>query len=190
MKQQNFPSWLDLKITEVGITMKWENKFQHWSLNFAFIGVPWEPMEQPYSDRSQVHNTTLGLLLLLYDYCSHCRETQLHASDYVRCEFSWEWFSTLQPAKAMPCLGSSCAYYQYFGPLLYGSNLKHAAFMVSIKMWYQRLEWDQCYGTFSEPNMCLKSKPETRKWNVQSRHTSYPACDNTVEPFSVKYGIS
>lgn len=46
LKQQNFPSWLDLKITEVGIMMKWENTFQHWSLDFVIVRVPWEQMEQ------------------------------------------------------------------------------------------------------------------------------------------------
>lgn len=91
-------------------------------------------MEKAYSDRSQVHSTTLGLLLLFCGYSSYCRETECHASDCVRCEFSWEELSTLQQVKAMPSLGSSCTSYQYFRPLLRGPNPKHATFTVSKRM--------------------------------------------------------
>lgn len=96
-------------------------------------------MEQAYSDRSQVHSTTLGLLLLLCDYCSYCRETECHVSDPVRCEFSWEGLSTLQQVKAIPSVGSSCTSYQYFGPLSNGPNPKRAAFVVSKTMGCQLL---------------------------------------------------
>lgn len=96
----------------------------------------------------------------------------------------------LAQARAMPHLGSSLACYQFFRPLLCGANLKNATFMVSQRMWCQLLGRDQCYGTFSEPNMCLESKLEIRKWNVRGRHTSYTACDNTTETLCVKYGIN
>lgn len=138
MKQQNFPSWLDLNVMEAGIMMKWGNTFRQKSLDFVIVRIPREPMEQAYGDRSQGHSTTLGLLLLC-GYCSYWRETECHASDRVRCEFSWEELSTLQQVKATPSLGSSCTSYQYFGPLLHGPNPKHAVFTVSKSMWCQLL---------------------------------------------------
>lgn len=103
MEQQNFPSWLDWKIMEVGIMMKWENKFQRWSLASAIVRVPWETSEQALV-------TEVKFIVLLWvgrccpcGYCSYCRRTQCQMCS------PWESLSTLQQAKARPSLGSSCA---------------------------------------------------------------------------------
>lgn len=46
MKQQNLSSWLDSKVMKVGIMMKWEDKLQHWPLDFAILKEWWKPSEQ------------------------------------------------------------------------------------------------------------------------------------------------
>lgn len=141
--------------------MKQENQFQHWSLDFAVFKVPWEPREQ-----GTVTEVKFRVLLWV---CCCCvvivltaerptfvlltmSDVNFHGNNYQPCG---------QPKQCQAwILHYAC--YQDSGPLLYGPNPKHNAFVVSKRMWCQLFRWDSYYGTSSEPNLWLKSKLEKR----------------------------
>lgn len=132
MEQQNFPSWLDWKIMEVGIMRKWENKFQRWSLASAIVRVPWEMSEQAMV-------TEVKFIVLLWVGRCCCVVTVLTAEGpNVRCEVCGNHYQPCsKPRQGQAWVLRVLCYHQYFGSLLSGPSPKHAAFTVSERMWCQ-----------------------------------------------------
>lgn len=180
MKQQNFPSWLDWKIMEVGIMMKWKNKCQRRSSDFAVVRVPWEPSEQATV-------TEVKFTVLLRVGCCRCVVTVLPAEGpsfrpLTVSDVSFHGIIlNLAASQSRAKLGFfMCLLPPVFWITFCGPGPKHAAFLVSKRMWCQLLGWGQCNDTSSDTSMCLKSKPEEKKSNVQGKHKPCPACDNTM----------
>lgn len=175
MKQQNLPSWLDSKIKEVGIVMKWENKLQRWSSDFAIVRVPWESSEQATV-------TEVKFIVLLWVCCCCCMVIVLTAE-----RLSFMLLTTsgvnFHGNNYQPCSKPKQCQAWVLHVLPTTGSLDHWATDLVPNMllsWCLMLGWGQCYGTSSDASVCLKPKPGKRKWNVQGKHKSYPARDNTV----------